>query len=60
MQSEDYLIFADALSGQLQDFVKKSNFQYLKVLGNFISIFQEFFFFFFENTALFSGKKKNS
>lgn len=58
MQSEDYLIFADALSGQLQDFVKKSNFQYLKVLGNFISIFQEFFFFFFENTALFSGKKK--
>lgn len=59
MQSEDYLIFADALSGQLQDFVKKSNFQYLKVLGNFISIFQEFFFF-FENTALFSGKKKNS
>lgn len=58
MQSEDYLIFADALSGQLQDFVKKSNFQYLKVLGNFISIFQEFFFFFWEYCLILRKKKK--
>lgn len=45
MQSEDYLIFAGALSRKLQDFVKKSSLQYLKILGNFISIFQDFFFF---------------
>lgn len=60
MQSEDYLIFADALSGQLQDFVKKSNFQYLKVLGNFISIFQEFFFFFLRILPYSQEKKKIS
>lgn len=45
MKSEDCLIFADALSRKLEDFVKKSNLQYLKILGKFTFNFSGFFVF---------------